>query len=88
MTTCVVLKSDDKKAESPSVKKSSKQTELVQKPIHSRHGQDKKDRSQTGSNQEDDDRHGLSPRHHPKKYLILVLLTSMKTRTKYIIKIL
>ena len=54
----IVLKSDDKKAESPSVKKSSKQTELVQKPIHSRHGQDKKDRSQTGSNQEDDDRHG------------------------------
>ena len=54
----VVLKSDDKKTESPSVKKSSKQTELVQKPIRSRHGQDKKDRCQTGSNQEDDDRLG------------------------------
>ena len=40
----VVLKSDDKKAESPSVKKSSKQTELVQKPVCSKHDQDKQDR--------------------------------------------
>ena len=42
----VVLKSDDKMIEFPSVKKSSKQTELVQKLVCSRHGQDKKDRCQ------------------------------------------